>query len=225
MNPARLAVIGMLVFVGGCATVESPPVATRVATAAPPAPIAFPSPAQPSSASKHKIAIGRFSNATNYGRALLAPGENDPLATQAADMLAERLTDSGQFTVLERGDLGDIAREQSLNGQAGAKVIGADVLIVGSVTQFGRKVEGQHGFMSSTKRQVATATVEVRLVDVRTGVAFFATRGTGSASVEAGEVAGFGNAAGYDSTLNDKAIDAAISDLINNVIQRLDAHT
>lgn len=139
-------------------------------------------------------------------------------------MLAEQLTNSGHFTVVERGDLDAIQREQAIGGQTGAKLLGADVLIIGSVTQFGRQVEGESGFLSSTKRQVATATVEVRLVDVRSGVAFFATRGTGKASVEAGEVAGFGNAAAYDSTLNDKAISAAISDLINNVIQQLDAH-
>jgi hypothetical protein len=70
-------------------------------------------------------------------------------------------------------------------------------------------------------RQVASATVEVRLVDVRTGQAFFSTSGSGSATVEVGEVAGFGSRAGYDSTLNDKAISAAISDLMTNVLQKL----
>jgi hypothetical protein len=93
--------------------------------------------------------------------------------------------------------------------------------LVGSVTQFGRKVEGTSGFLNSKTRQTATATVEVRLVDVATGQAFFSTSGTGVGTVQAGEVAGFGSKAGYDSTLNDKAISAAISDLMTNVIQKL----
>jgi curli biogenesis system outer membrane secretion channel CsgG len=168
---------------------------------------------------KRRVAIGRFSNATQYGRALLLPGEKDPLADQAADMLAARLVDTGQFIVLERRDLGAVKSEQGLIG--GGAVVGSDTVLVGSVTQFGRKLEGKTGFLNSQARQVASATVEIRLVDVRTGQAFFSTTGTGSATVEASEVAGFGSRAAYDSTLNDKAISTAISDLMTNLMQRL----
>jgi curli biogenesis system outer membrane secretion channel CsgG len=168
---------------------------------------------------KRRVAIGRFSNATQYGRALLLPGEKDPLADQAADMLAARLVDTGQFIVLERRDLGAVKSEQGLIG--GGAVVGADTVLVGSVTQFGRKLEGKTGFLSAQARQVASATVEIRLVDVHTGQAFFSTTGSGSATVEASEVAGFGSKATYDSTLNDKAISAAISDLMTNLMQRL----
>jgi curli biogenesis system outer membrane secretion channel CsgG len=190
----------------------------------PPIEIAAPSAAQsvvaPSRPTlKRKVAVGRFSNSTRYGKALLIEAERDPLADQAADMLTARLIDSGQFLVFERGDLDVISREQT--GAEAAKLVGVDALLVGSVTEFGRKIEGKAGFLNSKTRQVASATVEVRLVDVRTGQAFFSTAGSGSASVEVGEVAGFGSRAGYDSTLNDKAISAAISDLMTNVIQKL----
>jgi curli biogenesis system outer membrane secretion channel CsgG len=168
---------------------------------------------------KRRVAIGRFSNATQYGRALLLPGEKDPLADQAADMLAARLVDTGKFIVLERRDMEAVKSEQSLIG-AGVTV-GADTLLVGSVTQFGRKLEGKSGFLNSQARQVASATVEIRLVDVRTGQAFFSTVGSGSATLEVSEVAGFGSRAAHDSTLNDKAISAAVSDLMTNVMQKL----
>lgn len=169
---------------------------------------------------KRKIAIGRFSNTTRYGKALLLDAEKDPLADQAADMLTARLVDSGKFMVFDRGDLDGLQREQEAAGVS-TRLTGVDTLVVGSVTEFGRKVEGKSGFLNSKMRQTASATVEVRLVDVQTGRAFFSTKGTGSASVEVGEVAGFGSKAGYDSTLNDKAISAAISDLMTNVLQRL----
>lgn len=167
---------------------------------------------------KRKIAVGRFTNSTRYGKALLLDNERDPLADQAADMLMARLVDTGQFMVFERGDLDAVRREQ---GDTSTQLVGVDTLLVGSVTEFGRKVEGKAGFLNSKMRQVATATVEVRLVDVATGQAFFSTSGSGSASVEVGEVAGFGSRAGYDSTLNDKAISAAVSDLMTNVVQKL----
>ena len=135
-------------------------------------------------------------------------------------MLTARLVDSGKFIVFERSDMDSLAREQSAAGLSN-QLVGVDSLIVGSVTEFGRKTEGKSGFLNSKMKQVASATVEVRLVDVRTGQAFFSTKGEGSASVEVGEVAGFGSKAGYDSTLNDKAISAAISDLMTNVLNRL----
>ncbi|MGE5567359.1 MAG: CsgG/HfaB family protein [Parcubacteria group bacterium] len=170
---------------------------------------------------KRRVAVGRFSNSTRYGKALLLDGEDDPIAQQAADMLTARLVDSGKFQVFERSDLDVIQREQNSSGGA-SKTAAVDALIIGSVTEFGRKVEGTSGFLNSKMRQTASATVEVRLVDVRTGKAFFSTSGAGSASVEAGEVAGFGSHAGYDSTLNDRAISAAISDLTNKVMTKLE---
>lgn len=186
-----------------------------IEVAAPIAPAAIPT--RPTL--KHKIAIGRFTNSTRYGKALLMDSERDPLADQAADMLTARLVDTGQFLVFERSNLDVLAREQG--AATSGKTVGVDALIIGSVTEFGRKVEGKAGFLNSKMRQVASATVEVRLVDVATGQAFFSTTGTGTASVEAGEVAGFGSLAGYDSTLNDKAISAAVSDLMTNVVQKL----
>jgi curli biogenesis system outer membrane secretion channel CsgG len=168
---------------------------------------------------KRRIAVGRFTNATQYGRALLLPGEKDPLADQAADMLSARLVGTGKFIVLERRDIGAIKIEQSLIGAA--NTVGSDTLLVGSVTQFGRQMEGKVGFLNSKARQVATATVEIRLVDVRTGQAFFSTIGSGTASLEVSEVVGFGSRAAYDSTLNDKAISAAVSDLMTNLMQNL----
>jgi curli biogenesis system outer membrane secretion channel CsgG len=168
---------------------------------------------------KRKVAVGRFTNSTRYGKALLLETERDPLADQAADMLMARLVATGEFIVLERRDLEAVAHEQGLVGSG--KVVGADTLLVGSVTEFGRKTEGKGGFLNSQMRQIVSATVEVRLVDVATGQAFFSTSGTGSAKVEVGEVAGFGSAAGYDSTLNDKAISAAMSDLMTNLLQKL----
>src|SRR5215470_11798269 len=68
-----------------CATPQTPPMVVRLPAQAMATPNYPPVPSVPTL--KGKIAVGRFSNATNYGRALLLPGERDPLADQAADML------------------------------------------------------------------------------------------------------------------------------------------
>lgn len=167
---------------------------------------------------KRKVAIGRFTNETNYGRSLLADADLDRLGKQASDMLASRLVMSQQFLVLERPDATKVEREQAV---AGGALVGADTLIIGSVTEFGRSVSGRTGFLSSTKLQVAKAKVDIRLVDVKTGLAYFSAQGAGEASVEAGEVAGFGSRSEYDATLNDRAIAAAISDVIDRLVSKL----
>jgi curli biogenesis system outer membrane secretion channel CsgG len=169
---------------------------------------------------KRKIAIGRFTNETLYGKALLTGDQTDPLGKQTSDMLSTQLVQSGRFLVFERPDLNLARNEQVLSGVSG-NIIGVDTLIVGSLTEFGREIEGQAGFLSDTKRQVARAKVEIRLVDVKTGRVFFSASGTGEAAVEAGTVMGFGNQAGYDSTLNDRAIGAAISDMMNALVSKL----
>jgi curli biogenesis system outer membrane secretion channel CsgG len=170
---------------------------------------------------KRKIAIGRFTNETRYGRALLTADQVDPLGRQTSDMLSARLVDSGRFLVFERPDLNLARTEQTLAGITG-NIIGVDALIVGSLTEFGREIQGESGFFSNTKMQVARAKVEIRLVDVKTGHVFFSASGSGQATVEAGTVLGFGNQAGYDSTLNDRAIGAAVSDVLNTIITKLD---
>lgn len=168
---------------------------------------------------KRKIAIGRFTNETNYGRSLLNDAELDRIGKQASDMLASRLVQSGQFIVLERPDLSKLEREHALTGAGG--LVGSDTLIMGSVTEFGRSVGGKVGFLSSTKLQLAKAKVDIRLVDVKTGHAYFSANGAGEASTESGEIAGFGSRSEYDATLNDRAIAAAISDVIDRLVKKL----
>jgi hypothetical protein len=59
------------------------------------------------------------------------------------------------------------------------------------------------------------------LIDVQTGQIIFAQEGTGEAKSEAGTAFGIGRHIGYDSTLNDKAISAAIANLVDGITQNL----
>ena len=169
---------------------------------------------------KRKIAIGRFSNETRYGRTFQVDADQNPLGKQASDMLMNRLVSSNKFLVFERQDLAALQKEQAVLKQA--NLVGVDALVLGSVTEFGRSTTGKSGFLSATKVQTARAKVEIRLADARTGYVFFTATGTGEASTESGEVAGFGSKAGYDGTLNDRAIGAAISDVQNALIAKLE---
>lgn len=210
----------LLPLLAACAVPQQRPVATEAPVARSEqvrAQAAAQAPAAPRY--KRKVAIGRFTNESNYGRSLLSDADQDRLGKQASDMLSSRLVMSQQFLVLERPDAVKLEREQKVVG-SGA-LVGADTLIMGSVTEFGRSVSGKVGFLSSTKLQVAKAKVDIRLVDVKTGLAYFSAQGAGEASVEVGEVAGFGSRSEYDATLNDRAIAAAISDVIDRLVAKL----
>lgn len=208
--------LGAVAILGlGCATVSTPeyvPIAPPVLSVAQVKPL-------PAKRLKRKVAVARFTNETRYGRSLLTDDDLDPLGKQASDMLYNRLISSGEFLVFERPDLEKIRREQKLTGQE--NLVGVDTLIVGAVTEFGRSTSGKVGFLSATKNQVARAKVEVRLVDVKTGQAFFTATGSGEANTETGSIAGYGSRADYDATLNDRAIGAAVSDLMNAIINKL----
>ena len=211
-----------LIFLSGCATVKKQPEAVESTVSREAQLEAQKQQALPSKPKfKRKVAIGRFSNETRYGRSLLRDDENDPLGKQVSDILAGRLVESDRFLVFERPDINKLKAEGELSGEA-LDLVGVDTMILGSLTEFGHSTTGKKGFMSSTKKQTAEASVELRLVDVKTGHVFFTAKGTGTATVEAGEVAGYGSKASYDATLNDKAIDAAVSDVLNTLIRKLE---
>lgn len=172
---------------------------------------------------RRKVAIGRFTNETRYGKTFQVDANHDPLGKQVSDMLATRLVASQKFLVFERPDIEKVKAEQQLLGQS--NLVGVDSLIVGSLTEFGRSTTGKKGFLSSTKIQTARAKVDIRLIDARTGYVFFSASGTGEANTESGEVAGFGSKADYDGSLNERAIGAAISDVQNALISKLEERT
>lgn len=169
---------------------------------------------------KRKIALGRVTNETNYGRSLLRDRFDDPLGKQVTDMLSKALSESGHFLVFERPDIGRVQEEARLTGEK-LRLVGVDLLVVGSLTEFGRKVIGETGFLSQSKRQVAFAKVDFRLVDTTTAQVIHAASGAGESSIEAASVAGFGSQAGYDGTLNDSAIRTAVASVVSKIMNEL----
>ena len=171
---------------------------------------------------KRKIALGRITNETNYGQSLLRDRHDDPLGKQVTDLLSKALTESGAYLVFERPDISRLEAESQLTGNE-LNIIGVDALIIGSLTEFGRKNIGETGFLSSSKRQVAFAKVDLRVVDTSTSQVLFATSGAGEASTETASIAGFGSRAGYDGTLNDAAIRQAVSEAVNRLSFQMSA--
>lgn len=134
---------------------------------------------------------------------------------QAMDILSSKLAASGKFILLERDDLDLLIKESGESNK-----IGAEYLILGSITRFGRKTEGKQEIFSQTKTQKVEAGVSVRLVDANTGMIIYSDEAVGYAESTTKQTLGIGGSAGFDATLSDKAISAALSQLVENIINK-----
>ncbi|MDR0418977.1 MAG: CsgG/HfaB family protein [Prevotellaceae bacterium] len=167
---------------------------------------------------KRKVAIARFSNETQYAKGVFYDKENDPVGKQALDILSTKLAATNKFILLERQDLDKIMEEIKITGNEGVQKVGADYLIIGSVTEFGRKTVGDVNAFSRSKSQIVQAGVSIRLVDVSTGEIVYSEEAKGEAETTNKTVMGLGERTDYDATLGDKAISAAISKLVENIV-------
>src|SRR5690349_18440020 len=170
------------------------------------------------------VAIGKFDNRSTYGRGLFSDGV-DRLGSQAKTILVTDLQQSRRFAVLDRDNLGETKQEAGYANKA-QTIRGANYVITGDVTEFGRKEVGDHelfGILGRGKTQVAYAKVSLNIVDTTTSEVVATSQGAGEYSLSNREVIGFGGTASYDSTLNGKVLDLAIKEAVNHLVQQVDA--
>lgn len=167
---------------------------------------------------KRKVAIARFSNETEYAKGVFYDKNNDPVGRQAVDILSTKLASTNKFILLERQDMDKILEEMKISDGNGFQKVGADYIIVGSITEFGRKNVGDVNAFSRTKTQTVQAGVSIRLIDTSTGQIIYSEEAKGESETTNKTVLGYGERTDYDATLSDKAISAAISKLVENIV-------
>jgi curli biogenesis system outer membrane secretion channel CsgG len=176
------------------------------------------------SGARQPISVGKFDNRSSYMRGLFSDGV-DRLGGQAKTILITHLQQSNRFNVLDRDNMEEI-RQESAIAQKAQQLRGADFVVTGDVTEFGRKEVGDHqlfGILGRGKTQVAYAKVNLNIVNVRTSEVVFSSQGAGEYSLSNREVIGFGGTASYDSTLNGKVLDLAIREAVNNLVNGIDS--
>jgi len=214
------SVLGALLLLSGCATMQKTQTHETPTPSQPTVSKTLQTDRQEPQGLKRKVAIGRFSNETKYGQSFFIDANNDRIGKQAMDILSAKLFESGKFIMLERADLSKIEDELKI-GNSSSLNNAADYVILGSITEFGRKEVSDVGLFSRVKKQEAFARVHIRIVDVSTGEIVYSEEGKGSAFTEDGTVMGVGGKAAFNSQLNDKALSAAISDLTSNIIENM----
>jgi len=172
---------------------------------------------------RYVLVVGKFQNRSTYMQGLFSDG-TDRLGNQSKTILKTHLQQTGRFSVVDRDNLDEIAREAKLRG-AKQQLKGAQLAVTGDVTEFGRKTTGDtqlFGILGSGKKQVAYAKVALNIVDVVTGEIVYSVQGAGEYGLSNREVVGFGGTAGYDATLNGKVLNLAIMEAVNNLVAGLE---
>lgn len=170
------------------------------------------------------IAVGKFDNRSNYQRGIFSDGV-DRLGGQSKTILISHLQQTNRFSVLDRDNLEESKQEAQFKGSA-QTIKGADYLVTGAVSEFGRKDVGDKqlfGILGRGKSQVAYAKVTLNIVDPTTSQVVFSVQGAGEYSLSEREVLGFGSTAGYDATLNGKVLDLAIREAVNALTAGIDS--
>jgi curli biogenesis system outer membrane secretion channel CsgG len=169
------------------------------------------------------ISVGKFDNRSSYMRGIFTDNV-DRLGSQAQTVLVTHLQQSRHFNVLDRTNMTEIREEAALSKKAQA-IKGAEFVVTGDVSEFGRKVVGDKqlfGILGRGITQVAYAKVNLNIVNTLTSEVVYSSQGAGEFSLSEREVIGFGGTAGYDSTLNGKVLDLAIRDAVNNLVLGID---
>ncbi|WP_028312208.1 CsgG/HfaB family protein [Derxia gummosa] len=204
-----------LALLAGCATESSHSVAVeRVQSAY-----------TPYAGKQLPISVGKFDNRSSYMRGIFSDGV-DRLGSQAKTTLIAHLQQSGRFSVLDRDNMAETGQEARIQGIS-QTLKGADFVITGDISEFGRKEVGDQqlfGILGRGKRQVAYAKVTINVVNTRTSEVVYAARGAGEYELSNREVLGFGGTAGYDATLNGKVLDLAMREAVQDLVAAREAN-
>lgn len=209
-------VFALTAALAGCATTEQSRTVEvpKVAAAAAPA----------YQGARAPIAVGKFDNRSNYQRGIFSDGV-DRLGAQSKTILVSHLQQTNRFSVLDRENLAESQQEAQFKGSAQA-IKGADYLVTGAVSEFGRKEVGDRqlfGVLGRGKSQVAYAKVTLNIVNPATSEVVYSVQGAGEYSLSEREVLGFGSTASYDATLNGKVLDLAIREAVNALTAGVDS--
>jgi len=169
------------------------------------------------------VSIGKFDNRSSFMRGVFSDNV-DRLGGQAQTILITHLQQSRHFNVLDRSNMRELQEESAIQKKS-QNIKGADFVVTGDVTEFGRKDVGDKqlfGLLGRGKTQIAYAKVSLNIVNTQTSEVVYSAQGAGEYSLSEREIVGFGGTAGYDSTLNGKVLDLAIREAVNGLVSGMD---
>ena len=184
---------------------------------------------------KKRVAVVSFTDKARYGH---------NIGSGIADMLVTSLVESKKFIVIERNELNKIMQEQGL-GMSGAvtaqsaakvgKLLGVELIITGSVTEFGTKkdkiggaLSKLSGFNLGISSETARSVVDIRLINTTTGEIVTASSAEGEESSKSLDNVGvsginFRNSSTWDKTILGKAARKSVSKCVEIIVDGMES--
>jgi len=182
------------------------------------------------------LAIYDFDYGTVRNNAIAAFGSDIDVGKGITDLLTTMLVQDGTYRLVDRKILDKIIAEQNMSNSDRfdsksaaklGKLLGADAIITGSITQFGNETQNQNvgggggglgrfgigGF--SHKKSKAIVTIDARIVDIDTAEILGVAQGHGESSRESTSMTGGG---GGWSGWGGGHVDFGASDFRNTII-------
>lgn len=167
---------------------------------------------------KARIAVARLQNKSG-NKFWYSPSIGDGMA----DQLTSALFNSNRFIVLERQTLGDVPREQDTSAPIGQGK-GADLLVVGAVSDFKDKASGSQGggvlgaITGGFKK--ANIAIDLRMIDAKTSRVLAETTVEGaSTDSELGTALGGGPLGGALEEWKNSPMEQALRSAINQSVE------
>jgi curli biogenesis system outer membrane secretion channel CsgG len=167
---------------------------------------------------KKRVAVLNFDYATVRSSSAAVFGTDEDIGKGIADLIVEKLVQSGQYSVIERKALDKVLAEQNFSNSDRAdansaakiaRILGVDAIITGSITRFGRDdrstgvgggasdaISGHFGLgkvrATSSKAVVA---ISARMINTDTAEILAAAKGVGESSRKGASLFGAGGGA------------------------------
>jgi curli biogenesis system outer membrane secretion channel CsgG len=157
---------------------------------------------------------------------------NGSPAKGMSDLITNKLVENGSYSVIERGKIAEILKEQNM-GLSGriepttaaqiGRILGVDAVLIGTITRFNLEERGSKGVLNfvgiggGAKKQKAVVELTSRLVSTNTGEILASAQGDGKSSETGGSLSIFGLGSGgtdadkTDTLLSNAAEQATVS--------------
>lgn len=184
---------------------------------------------------KPRIAVLDFDAGSISSNPIASGWTGQGASKGVADLLVNKLVESGSYRVIERSKINALLQEQDLgaSGRVDAstaarigKMLGVETVMVGSITRFNvdEKSSGfSVGGLFGNKKKTSTATVQItaRIIDTESGEILASAQGMGQADQKSGgtQVLGIGgsNEVSNNDTLLSTAADQAVTQIVGTL--------
>lgn len=171
--------------------------------------------------SKSTIVVMNMQNKTKIGGIALGDG--------ASDMMTTALVKTRKFDVIEREKLKSILKEQKL-GETGlvdqsraaqmGKLLGAQFVVVGSITEYGMSKQSGGVAGISGSKTIYRTSVDIRIIDATTGKIVYAENGNGEESSSSANILGLAGG-GSEEAFNEKKANESLRKAIYDFCDKL----